>query len=510
MEKAIDWQVPLEPIGHWSASAVLRPLFGTMSYLLPAQQPVAAPVRAPAIFSSDEGFWQQVLSGQLAAGMTVTLDRFDVLDWFPRAPGLYQTPFARSVRQDALRFREPALEQTKKGVRREPSAAADYTVVLKPQGKLSMLEGGVGCVRLKPIRIDGSPHWLLSASSTGVAHAGVPIAVPQHLYTGLLGDFHTRGSACVRLHGELAFPPDPFTHLFDAAIMVPRLYLKVQALDRYESPASVSPEATVAVSFVSEFEGAPRAYATYVTFRPDTAGSFEEAVRWMKSEYVEGAYGGRIITDFDQTRTVFPEARLALARVMGRLVSRGELREVVELMHTHASIDQLFDEIDRKDLLPARSSRRRKSVFISYAHAAEVETGWVKRLRTHLSGLPEDRVDIWDDSRIRPGQKWRTEIDKALKQTRVAVLVLTADFLASEFIRSAELPALLEAAESDGATILCVYGSDVHLSGIASRLEQYQFVNSRNAPLQELSPSKREAVFRRLAAAVEEALTGAA
>ena len=144
MEKAIDWQVPLEPIGHWSASAVLRPLFGTMSYLLPAQQPVAAPVRAPAIFSSDEGFWQQVLSGQLAAGMTVTLDRFDVLDWFPRAPGLYQTPFARSVRQDALRFREPALEQTKKGVRREPSAAADYTVVLKPQGKLSMLEGGVG------------------------------------------------------------------------------------------------------------------------------------------------------------------------------------------------------------------------------------------------------------------------------------------------------------------------------------------------------------------------------
>ena len=292
--------------------------------------------------------------------------------------------------------------------------------------------------------------------------------------------------------------------------MVPRLYLKVQALDRYESPASVSPEATVAVSFVSEFEGAPRAYATYVTFRPDTAGSFEEAVRWMKSEYVEGAYGGRIITDFDQTRTVFPEARLALARVMGRLVSRGELREVVELMHTHASIDQLFDEIDRKDLLPARSSRRRKSVFISYAHAAEVETGWVKRLRTHLSGLPEDRVDIWDDSRIRPGQKWRTEIDKALKQTRVAVLVLTADFLASEFIRSAELPALLEAAESDGATILCVYGSDVHLSGIASRLEQYQFVNSRNAPLQELSPSKREAVFRRLAAAVEEALTGAA
>ena len=74
--------------------------------------------------------------------MAVTLEQFHVLDWFPRAPGLYHTDSARWVRDEALNYREPKLEH-KEGVRREPSAAADYTVVLKPQGKMSMLEGGV-------------------------------------------------------------------------------------------------------------------------------------------------------------------------------------------------------------------------------------------------------------------------------------------------------------------------------------------------------------------------------
>ena len=345
----------------------------------------------------------------------------------------------------------------------------------------------------------------MAASSAGVAHAGVPIAVPQSLYTGLLAELYERGSSCLRIHGELAFPPDPFTHLFDSAVMVPRLYLKVASLERCQPTTEVLPEATVAVSFVSESRDPVNTYATYVTFRPDLSGSFEEAVSWMKREYVEGAYRGRIITDFDQTRTVFPEARLALSRVMGRLVSRGELREVVELMHTSASIDRLFTELDRKELLPA-TTQHRKGVFISYAHAAEANTGWVGRLRTHLTGLPPEMFDIWDDTRIEPGQNWRSEIDKAIRRARVAVLVLTADFLASDFIRSAELPPLLEAAESEGATILCIYGSDVHLSGIASRLKQYQFLNTREKSLQALTPARREAVFARLAEAVEAAL----
>jgi hypothetical protein len=82
-------------------------------------------------------------------------------------------------------------------------------------------------------------------------------------------------------------------------------------------------------------------------------------------------------------------------------------------------------------------------------------------------------------------------------------LVLTADFLASDFIIKSELPLLLEAARSEGAHILCICGSQVHLSGVAASLKDYQFVNPPQDPLQGMSEAGRETVFAKLTATIE-------
>jgi len=368
-----------------------------------------------------------------------------------------------------------------------------------------MLQGGVGCIRLKPVSISNEPFWLMTATSDGVAHAGVPVALPRKLCSPLLPHMHAKGSVCATVHGDLDFVPDPFSSLFEQSVMVPRLYLKVTEIE-LRPPTPVSPKISVAVSFVSDFERRACIYVTYATFRPDLKNSFQESVSWLKTEYVEGYYGGRIITDFDQTRTVFPEAQLPLRKVMDRQIERGALRDSIELMHATASVEDYFDEIGRRDLLPRKRLEDRTKVFISYAHAAESRTRWVDRIRTHLLTLPQSLdLEIWDDSRIEAGQRWESEIAHAIRYARVAILVLTADFLASDFIRKAELPPLLEAAEAEGATILCVYGSDVHLSGVAERLSQYQFVNSLDVPLQALTEATRESVYKRLTQLVEKA-----
>ena len=65
-------------------------------------------------------------------------------------------------------------------------------------------------------------------------------------------------------------------------------------------------------------------------------------------------------------------------------------------------------------------------------------------------------VDVWEDTRIRPGDEWRAEIRKAIEAASVAVLLISADFLASEFVASEELPALVEAAERRGLRVLQV------------------------------------------------------
>lgn len=94
----------------------------------------------------------------------------------------------------------------------------------------------------------------------------------------------------------------------------------------------------------------------------------------------------------------------------------------------------------------------KNKVFISYCHKNEV---WKDHLMDQLNVLQmENKLDVWEDRQIKAGDDWYDNIKTALDQASVAVMLITAQFLNSNFIRTEEVPSLLKKREKEGLRII--------------------------------------------------------
>ncbi|MEW5958142.1 MAG: response regulator [Chloroflexota bacterium] len=100
----------------------------------------------------------------------------------------------------------------------------------------------------------------------------------------------------------------------------------------------------------------------------------------------------------------------------------------------------------------------RPIVFISYSHQDEVEKN---QLLSHLGVLEKaGLIDPWSDDRIGAGQDWQQAIERTMAQAQVAILLITVNFLTSDFILHKEAPALLKRCETAGLIVFPVIAKD--------------------------------------------------
>jgi hypothetical protein len=105
--------------------------------------------------------------------------------------------------------------------------------------------------------------------------------------------------------------------------------------------------------------------------------------------------------------------------------------------------------------MPAAASQSRGvPVFCSYSHKDEALRA---ELQTHLKALERaGLVSVWHDRRIAAGSEWETEIRERLEQARIILLLVTADFIASDYCWDLEMERALARHRAGDARVIPV------------------------------------------------------
>jgi len=149
------------------------------------------------------------------------------------------------------------------------------------------------------------------------------------------------------------------------------------------------------------------------------------------------------------------------------------------------------------------SPASRRKVFVCYSHK---DQRWLERLQVFLAPLERQGMfDLWSDWRMDAGDQWRREIRKAIDESMAAILLVSADFVASDFIAQNELPPLLQAAATRGVRIHCLI---ISFSGFDDTpLASFQTVNPPSEPLNKLPKWRQDKYFHRTYSAVKKAMS---
>jgi len=130
------------------------------------------------------------------------------------------------------------------------------------------------------------------------------------------------------------------------------------------------------------------------------------------------------------------------------------------------------------------------SIYFSYSH---VDAKWLNQIQIILAPLVRGGLKVWSDEQIKPGALWRDEIEAALADAKVAILLVSSNFLLSDFITNEELPLLINAAEKEGLKILWIPID--YCSYEITDIANYQAVYSPTRPLATLDPEELRAAL---------------
>jgi internalin A len=129
------------------------------------------------------------------------------------------------------------------------------------------------------------------------------------------------------------------------------------------------------------------------------------------------------------------------------------------------SVQELLDGVDlegtrRKERMTMSEQTQAVRLFYSYSHKDE---SLRNELETHLKLLQRQGIiESWYDRDIEAGDEWKRKMDDNLERADIILLLVSADFIASDYCYEIEMKRALERHESGEARVIPVVVRDVN------------------------------------------------
>lgn len=223
--------------------------------------------------------------------------------------------------------------------------------------------------------------------------------------------------------------------------------------------------------------------------------------RLLENLQQEGLYGSSEQTRATRAQIIDQLNRLVYQHFSSSFTDlcRGSLPDVLTTSATPRLAESRKPVVHGESSVDPVSQPSPIGIFIAYSHK---DKRFLKELRIHLAPyVRSGAVNAWDDTMIPLGAEWRQEITNALHSAKVAILLISPDFLASDFIARKEIPPLLKLVEQEGLKILPVILRPCAF--LDTELAHFQAVNDPANPLSSMKPGERDKIWAGVATSVK-------
>lgn len=343
MEEALFYQGGANHLRRQNLEEILIDFFDVSLYnklKLKFEKPKKKDIK----FKSNEDFWKHVLSNKAHIDQYVTLSNFFVTEWLPMSPGLFHTDEATENRRFAARY--IVRDDYRQHIRNLPllkeqimlkgeSIQHRVAVELDPDGKMNMIQGGIGSLRLQPKSVFNDERmFFFGASSNGICHEGVPIILPSHVYGKIISQIKDDCSLKGNLIGTLQLLPTQRLPIkYNRSI--PKYCLFVEDISNIKSSKPEDVLISIAITYSRSIRELRHKQWSFVSFNPDsTDRQLLYSVEWLHdyARRYSGVENPIVLSDFDEFREHFDKVEFNIKDVANGTIDLAKLSEYQEFL----------------------------------------------------------------------------------------------------------------------------------------------------------------------------------